>query len=163
MTEPIVVDLLSLEDLFYGDASYANSISEEKQRVYQMIARVCGKLYGHVKWNKMKTKKGWKDIFEHRIKKSARQPSVSRFISRVCSQLKVSHLYEDPEVIMMAERDSDLILATIRKETQMAVMLAVRYNEIMRDRRAEDNLVKDEKILKKIEKANKIKEWASRV
>jgi len=125
----------SLEEILPGqDLSW---VSPRKKRVYELISALLGRVYYQVNWHQMSTSKIATDIFEHRIKNSSRKPTVAKFVNKLCNQLSIQALHDEPELILEAEKYADEFLDTVRTESQLCVMLARRYSQLLREKRKE--------------------------
>jgi hypothetical protein len=107
-------------------------MTEQQKQNYQIVAHLLGQVYYQVNWSKIGSNKIATDIFEHRIKNSAHKPTITTFINKLCAQLSIQAIHNQPELILEAEKYHIELLKIIRTESQLCVMLARRYVQFKR-------------------------------
>lgn len=133
---------MTLKEILHDDIDIS-WIPESKHVVYSLIAALLGKIYYQVDWRRISTSKIATDIFEHRIKHSSRKPTVPTFINKLCNQLSIQALHDQPELVLAADQHREEFLKTIRTESQLCVMLARRYAQKLKKQTHGENTPAD--------------------
>lgn len=70
-------------------------------------------------WSRIGRKSDWMDVFSHKIKAAAHQPSIPRFMDRLCYSLGVQSPTDtvNAELIRRLDTQGPEVLKALRKET----------------------------------------------
>jgi len=83
--------------------------------------------YARVNWRRVAgRKRSTHDIFAHRIKASAYQDTVPRFIEKLCHSLSLQSIPAEPETIEMLDQNREEVLEALRRETVYYTLLAAK-------------------------------------
>jgi len=67
------------------------------------------------------------DVFAHRVKASAYQDTVPKFVDKLCHGLSLQSVDVDPTIITVLDLHRDEVLRALREETVYYILLAANY------------------------------------
>jgi len=84
-------------------------------------------VYRAVNWRQVARRgKRRLDVFEHRVKAAASQPTVPRFLEKLCHRLGLQSVEIPARLITALDRERDRVLGSLRRESIYWVLLAER-------------------------------------
>jgi len=97
----------------------------EEEALIQLLAII----YRKIPWNKIRTSKNAHDIFNHRVRASARREKIYEFTSKLCNYFGLQSIpYEAIEKIEILKPNEEAILQQLSNEhipiSVKAIMLA---------------------------------------
>ena len=99
--------------------------------LYEKIADVLALAYRRVNWKKMGRRSSY-DVFQHRLKTSSSQVSVTKFIDKLCKGLSLQSISAEPEDIEYLEKHREDVLRMIREESVYLTLLAAKKAKEMK-------------------------------
>ncbi len=99
--------------------------------LYDKIGDLLALAYVKVNWKRMGTRSSY-DIFQHRLKTSSSQSSVTRFIDKLCKGLSLQSISADPSDIEHLEEQKEEILRMLREESVYLTLLAAKKAKEMK-------------------------------
>ena len=99
--------------------------------LYNKVAEILALAYRRVNWRKMGSRSAY-DVFQHRLKTSSSQSSVTKFIDKLCKGLSLQSISADPEDIEYLEERKDDVLRMIREESVYLTLLSAQKAKEMK-------------------------------
>lgn len=99
--------------------------------LYDKIADMLALAYMRVNWKRMGKRSSY-DVFQHRLKTSSSQSSVTKFIDKLCKGLSLQSISAEPEDIEYLENQKEEVLRIIREESVYLTLLAAKKSKEMR-------------------------------
>lgn len=97
------------------------SLSEETEKDAAVLLRA---VYDRANWKAIGRNSHALDVFSHKIKASAYESSIPRFLDKLCYSLGVQSVQIPVELIKKMEKQNTEILKALAKETVYYVLLA---------------------------------------
>lgn len=92
------------------------SLESEVERDLAVLLR---SVADRANWGRIGRKSDWMDVFSHKIKAASHQPSVARFVDRLCYSLGVQSPTDtvSAELLRRLDAQGSEVLKALRKET----------------------------------------------
>ena len=107
--------------------------------LYDEVAEVLALAYKRVNWRKMGSRSAY-DVFQHRLKTSSSQSSVTKFIDKLCKGLSLQSISADPSDIEYLEDHKDDVLRMIREESVYLTLLSAKKAKEMKKYKAVEKI-----------------------
>lgn len=105
--------------------------------LYDKVADMLALAYVRVNWKRMGKRSAY-DVFQHRLKTSSNQQSVTRFIDKLCKGLSLQSISAEPADIEYLEERSEEVLRMIREESVYLTLLSAKKAKEMKKKRKEE-------------------------
>ena len=108
------------------------SLNEEKQEISKDeldeatehdVVLMLKAVYDRANWKTIGRNSYPSDVFSHKVKATAYETSIPRFIDKLCYNLGVQSVTVDVEVLKRLEKQCSLVLKCLAKETVYYVIL----------------------------------------
>ena len=110
---------------------------KKMDELYNKIADILALAYMRVNWKRMGKRSSY-DVFQHRLKTSSSQSSVTRFIDKLCKGLSLQSIAANPEDIEYLEERKEEVLRMIREESVYLTLLAAKKSKELKKRKKEE-------------------------
>jgi hypothetical protein len=105
--------------------------------LYDKVGNMLALAYMRVNWKKMGKRSSY-DVFQHRLKTSSSQSSVTRFIDKLCKGLSLQSISAKTEDIEYLEERKEEVLRMIREESVYLTLLAAKKAKEMKKKKKEE-------------------------
>jgi len=116
---------------------YLLEVSKKMNELYEKIADILALAYVRVNWKRMGKRSSY-DVFQHRLKTSSSQQTVTKFIDKLCKGLSLQSISADPKDIEDLEKRREDVLRMLREESVYLTLLAAKKaKELKKNKRME--------------------------
>jgi hypothetical protein len=98
------------------------SLNSEIEKDLTLLLKL---VYDRANWKRIGRNSYQLDVFSHKIKAASHQSSMTTFMERLCYSLGVQSICIDPALVMKLNKESNVVLRALRKETIYYMLLAV--------------------------------------
>ena len=102
--------------------------------LYDKIADILALAYMRVRWSRMGMRSSY-DIFQHRIKTSSNQQTVTKFIDKLCKGLSLQSISAKSSDIEYLEEHRDNVLRMLREDSVYLTLLAAEKSRKLKEER----------------------------
>ena len=104
--------------------------------LYEKVADILALAYMRVNWKRMGKRSSY-DVFQHRLKTSSSQQTVTKFIDKLCKGLSLQSISANPEDIEYLESHREEVLRMIREESVYLTLLAAKKAKELKKKKKE--------------------------
>ena len=98
------------------------SLNEETERDLTLLLKM---VYDKANWKRIGKNNYQLDVFSHKIKAASHQSSMTTFMERLCYSLGVQSIDVNPDLVTKLNKESNVVLRALRKETIYYMLLAL--------------------------------------
>ena len=104
---------------------YLLEVNKEMNELYEKVANILALVYVRANWKRMGKRSSY-DVFQHRLKTSSSQQTVTKFIDKLCKGLSLQSISADPKDIEDLEKCREDVLQMLREESVYLTLLAAK-------------------------------------
>jgi len=104
---------------------YLLEVNKEMNELYEKVANILALVYVRANWKRMGKRSSY-DVFQHRLKTSSSQQTVTKFIDKLCKGLSLQSISADPRDVEDLEKRREEVLRMLREESVYLTLLAAK-------------------------------------